>query len=221
MQGKLIVLEGIDGCGKSTQYEKICRRLEDENVAFRRITFPRYDKESSALIRMYLGGEFGTDPSDVSAYAASTFYAVDRYASYKTDWRDYYLSGGMLMSDRYTTSNAVHQGAKIQGAKLNIFLDWLYDFEFRLMELPKPDLVIYLDIDIETSLLNMRLRQDATHTKGDIHETDVEYLKKCLKAGSYAADHYGWRRIDCIENGKMRGIDDIHESIYNAVKSAI
>lgn len=221
MKGKLIVLEGIDGSGKSTQYEKLCDRFARENIEARKIIFPRYDKESSALLRMYLGGEFGIRPEDVSPYAASTFYAVDRYASYNTDWKDYYLSGGLVLSDRYTTSNAVHQGSKVPEGELQGFLDWLYGFEFNLLELPAPDLVIYLDVDIDTALAQMTRRQSDTLTKGDIHETDAEYLKKCLRTGGYAADHYGWKRISCIENGQMRGIDDIHEDVFNAVKGVL
>ena len=218
MQGKLIVMEGIDGSGKSTQYKLLCQRLEAQGTDFRRLVFPRYSEPSSALIRMYLGGEFGAKPGDVGPYAASTFYAVDRYASYKTQWKDYYTSGGVLLSDRYTTSNAVHQGAKLPEEERKNYLEWLYDFEFRLLELPKPDLVLYMDVDLETSLRQMRAREKATNTTGDIHETDAEYLRTCLSAGQFAADHYGWQRIRCAENGVMRSIEDIHEDIYAAVK---
>jgi dTMP kinase len=221
MQGKLIVLEGIDGSGKSTQYRLLCDRLLRENVDFRNIIFPRYDKESSALLRMYLNGEFGKKPSDVSPYAASTFFAVDRYASYKTDWGGYYIEGGLVLSDRYTTSNAVHQGSKVPSSELSSFLDWLYDFEFRLLELPKPDLVIYMDVDIETALSMMALRQYETNTKGDIHESDINYLKSCLMAGSFAADYYGWKRINCISGSGMRMAKDIHEEIYKAIMEVL
>lgn len=218
MQGKLIVMEGIDGSGKSTQYKLLCQRLEEQGTDFRKLVFPRYSEPSSALIRMYLGGEFGARPGDVGPYAASTFYAVDRYASYKTQWKDYYTAGGVLLSDRYTTSNAVHQGAKLPEAERKTYLEWLYDFEFRLLELPKPDLVLYMDIDLETSMRQMRAREKATNTTGDIHETDAEYLRTCLAAGQYAADHYGWTRIQCTKDGAMRSIEAIHEDIYAAVK---
>lgn len=220
MQGRLIVIEGIDGSGKSTQYKKLCARLGDEGREFRHIVFPRYDKESSALIREYLRGDFGSKPSDVNAYAASTFFAVDRFASYKTDWQDYYLSGGLVLTDRYTTSNACHQGSKLPQGELQGFLDWLYGFEFGLLGLPKPDLVIYLDVDIEVSRRRMLERQRETGTSADIHERDFGYLAECLRAGRYAAEHYGWKRISCAENGEMRGIDDIHEEIYSAVCAA-
>ncbi|HHU23200.1 MAG TPA: deoxynucleoside kinase [Clostridiales bacterium] len=221
MQGKLIVLEGIDGSGKSTQYRLLCDRLLREKIEFRNIIFPRYDKESSALLRMYLKGEFGEKPSDVSAYASSTFFAVDRYASYKTDWGSYYNEGGLILSDRYTTSNAVHQGSKVPPGELQPFLDWLYDFEFRLLELPKPDLVIYMDVDIETAVAMMALRQHETKTKSDIHETDINYLKNCLLAGSFAADYYGWKRISCISGSGMRQAEDIHEEIFKTIMEVL
>lgn len=221
MQGKLIIFEGIDGSGKSTQYNLLCQRLRQEGLTFRNITFPRYDNDSSALIRMYLGGEFGSRPTDVNAYTASTFYAVDRIASYKTDWGEYYDNGGIIFADRYTTSNAVHQGAKVEPSRLTEYLDWLYDFEFRLLELPKPQLVIYLDVDVETSLRQMALRQQQTNTSGDIHEKDVEYLKSCTRSGSCACDHLGWRRIRCVKDGTMRSIEDIHQEIYAAVKETL
>lgn len=218
MQGRLIVIEGIDGSGKSTQFELLTKRLEIEGRDFRRLRFPRYDNSSSALLRSYLGGEFGERPEDVSAYAASTFFFVDRYASFKTDWGDYYKSGGLLLCDRYTTSNAIHQGAKLPESELGDFLDWLYDFEFKLMELPKPDAVLYMNIDLETSLRQMELRQERTGSAADIHERDTEYLKSCIRTGELAAKRLGWSSINCLKDGEMRKIEDIHEEIYKLVK---
>ena len=215
--GKLIVIEGIDGSGKSTQYKKLRQRLESEGRAFRTLVFPRYDNPSSALIRMYLGGEFGSNPGDVNAFAASTFYSVDRYASYKTDWEDYYKAGGVLLSDRYTTSNAVHQGAKLPQSEREAYFAWLEEFEFGRLQLPKPDMVIYLSIDVDTSMRQMKIRQEATGTKGDIHETHADYLFKCLSSGEDACKYFGWNKIDCICEQKMRSIEDINEEIYNAV----
>lgn len=219
--GKLIVLEGIDGSGKSTQFSGLCARLEEEEMPFRRIIFPRYDKPSSALVKMYLGGEFGNSPGDVNPYASSTFYAIDRYASFKTDWKNDYEGGKLILSDRYTTSNAVHQGSKLGGGEMRSFFDWLYDFEFRLLELPRPDLVIYLEIDVKTAMAHMAQRQSATNTSGDIHETDAAYLKNCLRAGSFAAEHYGWKRVRCIKNGAMRSVREIHEEIFELVSEAV
>ena len=153
MKGKLIVFEGIDGSGKSTQFKLLTERLEKDGLPFRKLVFPRYKESSSSLLRSYLAGEFGSKPNDVNAFAASTFFFVDRFASYKTDWGEFYNNGGLIICDRYTTSNAIHQGSKLPENELNAFLDWLYDFEFRLMELPRPDVVLYMNIDLETSLL--------------------------------------------------------------------
>jgi len=221
MQGNLIVIEGIDGSGKSTQYKKLVERLENEGLEFRKIVFPRYDKDSSALVREYLSGEFGTRPEDVNAYAASSFYAVDRFASFKTDWGEYYNNGGLVLSDRYTTSNACHQGSKLPEGEREKYLNWLYDFEFNLLGLPAPSLVIYLNIDIDVSRRQMENRQNTTNTQADIHEKDFSYLESCLEAGRFAAKVYGWKIIDCVVDGDMRSIDDIHEEIYAAVISAI
>ena len=221
MQGKLIVLEGIDGSGKSTQFKLLCSALEKENIPFKRVVFPRYSESSSALLQSYLHGEFGDKPEDVSAYAASTFFFVDRFASYKTDWGEYYRNGGLILCDRYTTSNAIHQGAKLPASELNGFLDWLYDFEFRLMELPRPDAVLYMDVNLETCLTQMRAREKATGTTADIHETDNEYLQHCLNTGSAAADRLGWTKVKCLENNVMRSMEDIHRDILNTVKGVL
>ena len=219
--GKLIVIEGTDGSGKSTQFRLLSQRLEAENVAFRHIVFPRYDQESSALIRMYLGGQFGTKPSDVNAYAASSFYAVDRYASYKMDWGQWYEDGGLVLSDRYTTSNAVHQASKETGAARDAYLDWLYDFEYEKLGLPCPDLTIYLDVPTDFTEKMMRRREQDTNTTADIHEKDTAYLATCRETGRAAAAHYGWTVIQCVRDGAMRTIEDIHDEIYQQVKACL
>lgn len=220
-KGKLIVLEGIDGSGKSAQYRRLCARFEQEGIPYHSIVFPRYDQDSSALIRMYLNGDFGARPSDVSAYAASIFYAADRYASYNTDWKDAYLSGGLILSDRYTTSNAVHQGAKLPQSEQGAFFDWLYDLEYAKLGLPRPDRVIYLEVDVATSMERMRHRQERTHTQADIHEKDEEYLEACLRTGERAAGHYGWQRVAFMKNGEVRALEEKHEEIYSLVREAI
>lgn len=220
-KGKLIVLEGIDGSGKSSQYRRICARMENDGIDYNHIVFPRYDQDSSMLIRMYLRGDFGEKPSDVNAYTASTFYAADRYASFNTDWGEYYKNGGIILSDRYTTSNAVHQGCKLSDEELPGFFDWLYDLEYVKMGLPKPDLVIYLDVDIETSLARMKHRQDSTNTKADIHEKDVEYLARCLHTAEKAADYYGWKRIPFMKDGKERDLQEKNDEIYSIIRSYI
>ena len=216
-KGKLIVLEGIDGSGKSAQYRRLCQRMEKDKIAYNHIVFPRYDKESSALIRLYLGGAFGTHPSDVNAYTASAFYAVDRFASYRDDWGKIYEDGGLILSDRYTTSNAVHQGSKLPDAELPAFFSWLADLEYNKMELPEPDLVIYLDVDLETSRRRMRRREEKNHTQADIHEMDSDYLARCLRTADMACEHYGWTRIAFMKDGQERDVDEKNAEIYDII----
>ena len=219
--GKLIVIEGTDGSGKSTQFKLMTQRLKDEGKDFQNIVFPRYAKESSALIRMYLGGEFGANPSDVNAYAASAFYAVDRFASYKQDWGQWYENGGLILCDRYTTSNAVHQGSKEPDSTRNQFLQWLYDFEYDKLGLPRPDLVIYLDVPTDFTERLMRHREQDTGTKADIHEKNSAYLATCRQIGRAAAEFYGWTVIECVRNGAMRSIEGIHQEIYSHVLACL
>ena len=219
--GKLIVIEGTDGSGKSTQFRLLSQRLQDEGVNFKHLVFPRYSEESSALIRMYLGGQFGSNPSDVNAYAASSFYAVDRYASYKMDWGKWYESGGLVLSDRYTTSNAVHQTSKEPEEKREAFLHWLYDFEYDKLGLPKPDLVIYLDVPTDFTEKLLRHREQDTNTKADIHEKDMQYLATCREVGRKAAAYYHWHVVQCVKDGQMRSMEDIHEEIYQCVKQCL
>ncbi len=215
--GKLIVIEGTDGSGKSTQFRLMAERLERENIAFRKLVFPRYSEESSALIRMYLNGAFGSNPDDVNAYAASAFYAVDRYASYKQDWGKWYEDGGLIFSDRYTTSNAVHQAAKEKPENRVEFLHWLGEFEHEKLGLPKADLVIYLDVPTAFTEKLMRSREAQTNTKADIHEQNSSYLATCRETGRTAAAFYNWKVINCVRDGEMRSIEDIHEEIYGLI----
>ena len=219
--GKLIVIEGTDGSGKSTQFRLLTERLEKEGRAFQQLEFPQYAEPSSALIKMYLGGEFGTKPSDVNAYAASAFYAVDRYASYKKVWGKWYEEGGLVLSARYTTSNAVHQASKEPEEKQGAFLGWLYEFEYEKLGLPKPDLVIYLDVPTDFTEKMMRSREAATHTSADIHEKDLEYLATCRRTGKAAAAYYGWTVINCVADDSMRSIEDIQEEIYRHVLACL
>ena len=219
--GKLIVIEGTDGSGKSTQFAKLKERLIAEGRDFQTLVFPQYSEPSSALIRMYLGGEFGTNPSDVNAYAASAFYAVDRYASYKKSWGSYYENGGTILSDRYTTSNAVHQASKEPEAARGEFLKWLYEFEHDKLGLPRPDLTIYLDVPTAFTEQLMRHREQSTNTKADIHEKDTQYLATCRETGRAAARFYNWTVIECVRSGQMRSIEDIHEEIYRHVMTCL
>lgn len=219
--GKLIVIEGTDGSGKSTQFRLLTQAVERRGHEFRRLVFPQYQEESSALIRMYLAGQFGDSPADVNAYAASAFYAVDRYASYKKVWGDWYEQGGLVLSDRYTTSNAVHQASKEPEERRGEFLRWLYEFEYDKLGLPKPDLTIYLDVPTEYTEQLLRSREAATGTRADIHEKDLNYLATCRAMGRAAAEFYGWTVIDCVRGGAMRSIEDIHEEICAHVERCL
>ena len=219
--GKLIVIEGTDGSGKSTQFRLLTEAVEQAGYEFRKLVFPQYKEESSALIRMYLGGQFGDKPSDVNAYAASAFYAEDRYASYKKVWGQWYEEGGLVLSDRYTTSNAVHQASKEPEAGRAEFLRWLYEFEYDKLGLPRPDLTIYLDVPTAYTEQLMRAREAATGTSADIHEQDLGYLATCREMGRTAAEYYGWTVIHCVRDGKMRSIEEIHEEILGRVMACL
>ena len=219
--GQLIIFEGLDGSGKGTQTKLTAQRLQQQGYDLRQITFPDYESESSALVRMYLSGAFGDKPDDVNAYAASSFYAVDRYASYKTDWGEFYREGGLVLSDRYTTSNAVHQASKEPEQDREKFFAWLYDLEYRHMGLPVPDLVLYLDVPTELTGQMLRRREHDTHTHADIHEQNMDYLRRCRATGLQAAKYYGWTVIACAKDGKMRSIDDIHNEIFLRVQECL
>ena len=219
--GKLIVIEGTDGSGKSTQFRLLTQAVEEMGVEFRKLVFPQYQEESSALIRMYLAGQFGSSPGDVNAYAASAFYAVDRYASYRKVWGKWYEEGGLVLSDRYTTSNAVHQASKENPENRPAFLQWLYEFEYDKLGLPRPDLVIYLDVPTAFTEKLMRSREESTHTKADIHEQNSSYLATCRECGRAAAEYYGWSIVNCVKDGAMRSIEDIHEEIYALISACL
>ena len=211
--GKLIVIEGLDGCGKSTQLELLPQNLKKRCIESQSVSFPDYDSDSSALVKMYLNGEFGKKPGDVNAYAASLFYAVDRFASYKTNWGEYYNQNGVIVSGRYTTSNAVHQTSKMDESQWTDFLDWLYDLEYNKVGIPKPDKVIFLDMPVEVSQKLLSGRYKGDETKKDIHESDTAYLDKCRKAAMFTAKYSGWTVIPCAKDGEPRPIEDIANDI--------
>lgn len=221
MSGTLIVLEGLDGSGKATQAKALCQHLERQNRPVRLITFPNYQSESSALVRMYLRGEFGSDPGAVNAYAASSFYAVDRYAGYKQDWGAFYEAGGILVADRYTTSNAVHQCSKLERSLWDGFLNWLFHYEYQLLGIPAPDLVFYLQVDPQVSQGLLRVRYQGDETRRDIHERNLDYLTRSRAAADYCADALGWRRILCTEENRMRSIDAISAELCAAVDALL
>ena len=219
MNGRLIVFEGTDGSGKATQSRLLCEHLQRENIPYKNITFPQYGKPSAAMVQEYLDGNLGRRPGDVNAYAASSFYAVDRYASWKKVWQGYYEAGGLVLADRYTTSNAVHQSSKVPPEERPAFFQWLFDFEYGRLGLPEPDLVLYLDMPTERAVDMLRQRERDTHTQGDIHETDSAYLATCRQAALEAAERYGWTKIPCLDQeGRLRRIDEIHQDIWQAVR---
>lgn len=222
--GKLIVIEGSDGSGKQTQSKKLYDRLISEGKGAMKIQFPNYDSQSSALVKMYLAGEFGDKPNDVNPYTASTFYAVDRFASYKTTWEDYYKNGGIVIADRYTTSNMVHQAAKIDSIKeKDNFLDWLWDLEFNKIQLPIPKIVVFLDMPPECSLKLIKERDNKItgQSEKDIHEKDQEYLRKSYENSRYLANKYGWAMIPCNDGEEILSVDEIHERVYEKVKEIL
>ena len=221
MNGRLIVFEGTDGSGKATQSRLLCEHLRRENIPYKNITFPRYGKPSAAMVQEYLDGNLGRRPGDVNAYAASLMFSMDRYASYKQDWGAYYEQGGLVIADRYTTSNAVHQTGKLPPEQRDGFLDWLFDFEYRLLGLPEPTRVLYLDMPTEATEQMMRLREAATHTTADIHEKDEEYLRRCRENAAHVVARCGWTRIDCARAGAPRLIDDIHNEVMTCVADLI
>lgn len=221
MKGKLIVIEGLDGSGKATQAKRLAAALQQHGKRVREISFPNYDSDSSTLVKMYLSGAFGTQPGDVNAYAASSFYAVDRYAGMKQDWGAFYDSGGILIADRYTTSNAVHQCCKLPRAQWDAYLDWLFDYEYRLLGLPTPDLVVYLRLGIETSQRLMSERYHGDEKKKDIHESNLSYLEQAHLAADYCASKYNWKTVECAERGSLRCIDEIGADVWNMAARTI
>ncbi len=218
MSGKLIVFEGTDGSGKATQAQLLCEHLMQREIPFRKIDFPRYGKPSAAMVQEYLDGNLGKKPGDVNAYAASMFYAMDRYASYKQDWGSFYEQGGLIVADRYTTSNAVHQASKLPDGERESYLEWLFHTEYVLLGLPKPDFVVYLDMPTEITERMMRQRERNTGTHADIHEQDQSYLKKCRANAREVVRTCGWSVVKCAANGEPRTPQDIHKEVYELVE---
>ncbi|WP_073508322.1 dTMP kinase [Streptobacillus notomytis] len=222
--GKLIIIEGTDGSGKQTQTQKLYNRLVDNGIKVKKISFPNYESNASALVKMYLSGEFGSKPTDVNAYTASTFFGIDRYASYKMDWEKDYLSGSIIISDRYTGSNMIHHGSKIDDIKeKEEYLKWLEDLEFNKFCIPKPNITIFLNVPIEYTfnLMENRNNKFTGDSKKDIHESDREYLKKSYYNALNIAKEKGWRIINCVVDNKMLTIEDIHELIYSEIKEIL
>ena len=222
--GKLFVIDGTDASGKQTQFEKLQERLKKENINYKVISFPNYDSPSSSLVKMYLSGEFGENAKDVSPYIASTFYAADRFATFKKELEEYYNNGGIILADRYTTANMVHQAGKIDNKEeREKFLNWLWDFEFNLYKLPVPTKVFFLNMPPEYAFKLMENRENKfTHeTKKDIHERDKNHIIDSYNAACEVADKYNWIKIECVKDNKIRTIQEIHEDIYKEIKKVI
>lgn len=218
-KGKLIVIEGLDGSGKATQAALLVQALAAQGKAVRKVAFPDYDSDSSALVKLYLAGEFGKDPADVNAYAASSFYAVDRFASYKRDWGQFYRDGGIIVADRYTTSNAIHQCSKLPQAQWADFLAWLFEYEYHLLGIPAPDAVLYLKVDPAVSQRLMTARYHGDESRKDIHEGNLDYLRRSREAAAYCSRALGWQEIECCQGGAMRPIEEIQADIRRRVEA--
>lgn len=217
MVGKLIVIEGLDGSGKATQAQKLYETLQAKGESVMKVSFPDYESDSSALVKMYLAGEFGTDPNAVNPYAASSFYAVDRFASYAKSWKQFYLDGGIVIADRYTTSNAIHQCAKLPETEWDGFIKWLFHYEYELLGIPAPYRTIYLRVDPEISQKLMTKRYAGNEAKKDIHEANLDYLKRSRQAADYCAKMLEWNAVECISDDCMRNIDDISKEVFSII----
>lgn len=220
-RGCLLVIDGLDGSGKATQARLLAETLADQGRPVRQISFPNYASESSALVKMYLAGQFGDKPDDVNAYAASSFFAVDRYASYKTDWGDFYRKGGIVIADRYTTSNGAHQCSKLPPEAWDAYLDWLFTYEYQLLGLPAPDAVIYLRVDPAVSQQLMTARYHGDESKKDIQERDLEYLERSRRAAEYCAQKLGWQTVECTRAGTMRTVEDIGREVLALAEAVL
>ena len=221
MAGKIIVIEGLDGSGKATQTDLLYKKLLSQGKNVKKLTFPCYDSESSALVRMYLGGELGSNPDSVNPYQASAFYAVDRVASFLKDWKSDYENGTIFLCDRYSTSNAIYQLSKLQESEYEDFLNWLNDFEHNKLGIPRADYVVYLDMPTEVSQKLMSKRYKGDEGKKDIHEKNEDFLKKCRMASSYCAKALNWGVVLCAENGEPKTIEEIANEVYSKVEDKI
>ena len=219
-KGRLLVIEGLDGSGKATQAKLLAEAAAARGKRVREVSFPDYDSDSSALVKMYLAGDFGSDPGDVNAYAASSFFAVDRYASFKKDWRQDWEQG-VIIADRYTTSNAIHQCSKLPEAEWTGFLDWLFDFEYRLMGIPAPSRVIYLRVDPAVSQKLLEHRYGGHAEKKDLHEADRAYLARCQAEAAFCADYLGWQTVECCAGGEMRPVEDIAAEVLTLAEEVL
>ena len=208
-QGKIIVLDGLDGCGKSTQFEALGKLLTEQGKTVKSISFPMYDKPSAALVKMYLHGDFSDTPGGVNAYAASSFYAVDRYANYKLDWEKNYAAGEII------------QMSKLSPEQWDDYLRWLEDYEYNKLELPRPDLVLFLSLPLALSQKLLSKRYDGDAAKKDIHEADLAYLEQCSRAAAYAGAKLGWQFVEVSDGEHLYPIEQIRDNLYQRIQEAL
>jgi len=222
--GVLIVIDGVDASGKETQTRLLAERLEAMGKKVRRLSFPCYDKPWISPVKMYLGGEFGKNADDVGAYTASMFFAMDRFASYVTEWKEFYDSGDVIICDRYVSSNMIHQASKISGEdERKAFLSWIDDLEHNKNRLPRADITLFLDMPPEYGARLMAQRKnkiDGSDVK-DIHESDKSYLEKSYNNAIFVASHFGWDRILCVDSDEIRTIEDINNELFEKVNAVI
>lgn len=224
MKSKLIVIEGVDSSGKATQSKILYDKLTEMGYNTGSIEFPNYANDSSAVVKMYLNGDFGKDPDSVSAYAASMFFAVDRFATVFNTSRDMFENSDVVIADRYTTSNMVHQASKISDISAKgEFLDWLYDLEYNKLSLPEPDLTIFLDMPVPFArqLMAQRANKIDNTMQKDIHESNEKYLQEAYDNACFVAEKYNWKRIVCVRDEKVRSIEDISAEILDEVKKIL
>ncbi len=216
----LIVIDGLDGSGKTTQFDIIKNILSKKRIV-KPISFPDYGNPSSVLVRMYLDGEISDNASDINTYAASSFYAVDRYVNYKMVWEDNYKNGDLIFASRYVSSNAIHQMVKLPESEWDNYLEWLSDYEYCKLELPEPDLVIFLDVPVEISQKLMSERYKGDESKKDIHEANVAYLHSCRKSALYAAKKFGWKVLACCDEKGLLPIEIITDKLLDMINEVI
>lgn len=209
----MIAIEGLDGSGKETQTALLRQALEERGAHVESLSFPRYGQTSAVLVQEYLSGAFGTDPDSVNAYGASSFFAMDRFASYLREWGSLYRGSDYFIADRYVTSNAIHQCSKLPAEQWDVFLDWLFDYEYKKLGLPRPDRVFYLHLGVADSQRLLAERYHGDELMKDIHESDLDYLRRSQRAAEYCCEKCGWERIECVRSGELRSIEEIHNEI--------
>jgi len=221
-RGKLIVIEGLDGSGKETQCNLLVQNLKNTlSRPVSKLSFPDYDCKSSELVKLYLNGQFGLNARDVNTYASSSFYAIDRFVSYETKWKSLINSNYVLVSDRYTTSNLLYQTVKLPTAERDKYIDWLLDYEYRLLQIPQPDIVIFLEVPVDFSqdLIKNRNNKINNSINKDIHESDRNFLSDVYENSIKISEKFGWNVIKCVKNQKLLSVEEISNTIMNIIRT--